>query len=95
MLGAPPGDQAVHRHLPLLTNAVAASHGLQVILWVPVAIIDDDGIGRGQGDALAAGTGGQQEHKGSVTCLRATGWTGLLAGLPISNGRCLLLLPRC
>jgi len=68
----PPGDQAVPGDLPLLTNAVAAGHGLQVILWVPVAVSsDDDGVCRGQGDALAAGPGGQQEHKwGRISGLR-------------------------
>ena len=42
---------------------IAAPH-LQVVLWVPVAVKDDAGVGRSQGDALPARLSGQQEHKG-------------------------------
>lgn len=56
-------DEAVHGHLLLLSDAVAARHGLQVVLWVPVRVVDDARVGDGQRDALAARACGQQEHK--------------------------------
>ena len=36
--------------------------GLQVLLRVPVAVEEDDGVGGGQVDALAAGAGAEQEE---------------------------------
>ncbi len=50
---------------------------LQVLLWVPVAVIDDDRVGRSQVDAQATRARGQQEHPcGGV---RVEGGDGSLA----------------
>ena len=38
-------------HGPLLADAVAAVHGLEVVVRVPVRVVDDDGIRGGQVDA--------------------------------------------
>lgn len=43
-------------HLSLCTH-------LQVVLWVPVWVEDDAGVGRRQVDAQASGSGAQQENK--------------------------------
>jgi hypothetical protein len=34
---------------------------LDVVVWVPVRVVDDDGVGRVQVDAETSGTRGQQE----------------------------------
>lgn len=47
--------------LPYLSNAMASSLGLQVILWVPVVVKDDDRVGRRQVDAHTSST--RREHK--------------------------------
>ena len=45
---------------------------LDVIVRVPVGVVDDDGVGGGQVDAQAPGPGGQQEGKlgGAGSCGR-------------------------
>lgn len=48
-------------YLVLLSDPVSASLRLQVVLWVPVAVKDDDGVGRRKIDAETAGTCRQQE----------------------------------
>ena len=47
----------------LLAQPVSPSLGLQVIVGVPVAVIDDDSVSCGQVDAQASCFGGQQEDK--------------------------------
>ena len=60
----------VARHQPVdahelgLADAMAARLGLQVVLWVPVGIVDDDRVGGRQVDAHAARARAQQEEKG-------------------------------
>ncbi len=46
-----------------LPNAMGSGHGLQVVLWIPVAVEDDDRVCSGQIDAQPTGPGGQQEGK--------------------------------
>lgn len=36
---------------------------LQVVLWIPVRVIDDDGVGSGQVDSESAGASAEQEDK--------------------------------
>ena len=36
---------------------------LEIILWVPVGVVDDDGVGGGQIDAETAGASTQQEDE--------------------------------
>mmetsp|Transcript_16565 Transcript_16565/g.57911 ORF Transcript_16565/g.57911 Transcript_16565/m.57911 type:complete len:886 (+) Transcript_16565:420-3077(+) len=63
-------DEAEHAHLLLLPDAVRAIHGLQVHLRVPVAVVEDDDVGRGEVDAEPAGARGQQEHEAVALVLR-------------------------
>mmetsp|Transcript_15009 Transcript_15009/g.38568 ORF Transcript_15009/g.38568 Transcript_15009/m.38568 type:complete len:573 (+) Transcript_15009:2004-3722(+) len=56
-------DEAVNLDVAGLPDAVAPRHGLQVILRVPVRVVQDDHIGCGEGDALPASLCGQKEHK--------------------------------
>lgn len=58
--GAARGE-AVHDDGPLLADAVAAVLRLQVLLGVKVRIEEDDGVGAGEVDALAAGAGREEE----------------------------------
>lgn len=58
--GAARGE-AVHDDGPLLADAVAAVLRLQVLLGVKVRVEEDDGIGAGEVDALAAGAGREEE----------------------------------
>ncbi len=58
--GAARGE-AVHDDGPLLADAVAAVLRLQVLLGVEVGVEEDDGVGTGEVDALAAGAGRQEE----------------------------------
>jgi hypothetical protein len=46
-----------------LPDPVAAGLSLQIILRVPVAVVDDDGVGGHQVDAETSGFGAQQEDK--------------------------------
>lgn len=52
------GDHAVDVDAVALPDAVGAVHGLQVHLGVPVRVVDDDGVGRGEVYSQAAGTRG-------------------------------------
>ena len=45
----------------LLADTVTSSLSLEVVLGVPVAVIDDHRVRRHQVDAEAAGAGGEQE----------------------------------
>ena len=53
---------------------------LEVLMGVPVRVVDDDGVGRGQVDAKAAGTRGEQENKHVRVSVESA--HGLLAVLP-------------
>lgn len=48
-------------HLSLLADPVRSGLRLQVVLWVPVRVEDDHGVGGRQVDSQAASTGRQQE----------------------------------
>lgn len=45
-----------------LADAVGAILGLQVLLGVPVAVKQDDGVGSGEVDTKAAGAGAEEEE---------------------------------
>jgi hypothetical protein len=42
---------------------VTSGLSLEIVLRVPVAVVDDDGVGGDQVDAQASGFGAQQEDK--------------------------------
>ena len=65
------GDEPVHLHLLGLPDAVAARHRLQVVLRVPVAVVDDGGVGGGEGDAHPAGARGEQVDKARPVAVEA------------------------
>ena len=66
------GDEAVHLDLFGLSDTVTSRHGLQIVLWVPIAVEDDGGVRRREGDAHAAGARGQQVgESGSVESVDA------------------------
>ena len=48
-------------YLFLLSDPVSPGLRLQVVLWVPVAVENDDSVCRGEIDPQTTGTGGQQE----------------------------------
>ena len=52
-------DAPRHRpYLAGLSDSVSAGEGLDVVVWVPVRVVDDDGVGRGQVDTQTSGPGG-------------------------------------
>jgi len=53
---------------------------LHVLVGVPVTVVDDDGVSRGEVDAQAASPGGQQEDEDVGVCVE--GADGFLAVLP-------------
>jgi len=48
-------------HLVLLSNAMSTGLSLDVVLWVPVAVKDDDRVSRREVDTQTSGTSWQQE----------------------------------
>ena len=58
------GHETVDTHLFRLTNAVRASHRLQVVLRVPVTVEDDYGVCRREVDSEA--TGARRQEKAEV-----------------------------
>ena len=56
-------DEAVDLDGLVLTNPVAASLCLEVVLRVPVRIIDDDSIGSCEVDTKTTGPRAKKEHK--------------------------------
>ena len=56
-------DEAVNLDRLVLPDPVTASLRLQVVLRVPVRVVDDDGVGGRQVDAQPTRTRAQQEHK--------------------------------
>ena len=57
------GQESVDVDRVLLPDPVRAGHRLEVVLRVPVRVEDDDGVGRREVDAEAAGAGGEQEDE--------------------------------
>lgn len=55
--------QAVYRDVLCLADPVASIHGLGVVGRVPIAVVEDDGVGRGQIDAQASRLRGEQEDE--------------------------------
>ena len=60
------GHQAVHLHLLRLTDAVAPRHRLEIVLWVPVRVVDDGGVRGGEGDPHAARAGGEEVDESAI-----------------------------
>jgi len=56
-------DKAEDVDLLLLANTMCAILCLQIDLRVPVAVVEDDNVGRGQVDAKAASSSCEQKHK--------------------------------
>lgn len=56
-------DEAVDGDLASLAKAVGTVHGLLVNCGIPVAVVEDDRVSRGQVNAQATSTRRQQEHK--------------------------------
>ena len=54
LLGSVFGDEAEDAHLLLLADAMRAVHGLEIGLWVPVRVVENDDVGRVEIDAEAA-----------------------------------------
>lgn len=72
-------DSPVDHDRLLLAQPVGPGLGLQVIVGVPVTVVDDDGVSCGQVDAQAPGFGGQQEDK--IVCRAPVELVN--AGLPL------------
>mmetsp|Transcript_9174 Transcript_9174/g.41610 ORF Transcript_9174/g.41610 Transcript_9174/m.41610 type:complete len:513 (+) Transcript_9174:2353-3891(+) len=57
------GDEAVHLDLLRLADAVTARHGLQVVLRVPIGVVDYGGVCGGERDTHATCSGRQEVHE--------------------------------
>ena len=76
------GHEAVHLDFFRLADAVAPRHRLEIVLRVPVGVVNDGGVGGGERDAHAAGSCGEQVDEALAVCVEAVD-----AGLAISLGR--------
>ena len=73
LLDRVPRDKSVDHDFVGLPDPVGAGEGLDVVVRIPVGIIDDDSIRCGQIDAQTSGSGGQQERKlWRIRCCRNT-----------------------
>merc|ERR1711892_549148 len=63
LLHGVPGDESVYHDLILLPDPVGSAEGLDIIVRIPVTVIDDNGVGSGQIDSETSSPGGEQEHK--------------------------------
>jgi len=65
-------DEAVDHDFVRLTDPVRATERLDVVVGVPVAVVDEDGVGSGQVDPEAASPGREQKGEviGAGCCVR-------------------------
>ena len=63
LLNAAFRDESEDIHLLRLTNTMCAVHGLQIGLRVPVTVVQDDNVCRGEVDTQPTGTRGEQEDE--------------------------------
>ena len=62
------GDEAIHFDCFVLSNPVAASLSLDVVLGIPVRVVDDDSVCSGEVDPQSPSTSAQQEDKPIRVC---------------------------
>jgi len=62
-LDAPAGDEAEDEHLVRLAEPVRARQRLDVVVRVPVRVVEHDGVGGGEVDAQAARARREQEDE--------------------------------
>ena len=55
------GDESVYIHILLLTNPMSSVHGLQIDLWIPIRVIENDVVGRHQVDTETTRSGRNKE----------------------------------
>lgn len=63
-------DVAIHKFWPGLSDAVTPVLCLLVIVWIAVDVMQDDDISGGQVDTEPTCSGGQQEHKDVLVCVK-------------------------
>ena len=81
LLVCPVSDEAVHLNVLLLSDAVAACLCLHIVLWVPIAIKNDNGISDLKIDAEATGTRAKEEDE----TIRAGPAEAVYCGLAVST----------
>ena len=62
------GDESIHFDCLVLSNPVAASLSLDVVLGIPVRVVDDDSVCSGEVDPQSPSTSAQQEDKPIRVC---------------------------
>ena len=65
------GNKPIDHDFVLLSDTMRPAKSLDVIVRIPIRVVDDDGVCRGQIDTQTTGTRGQEEHKlfGSRSCV--------------------------
>ena len=58
-----PNQYSISSYLLLLTDTMGSGEGLDIVVGIPIGVIDNDGIGSGQVDTQTTSAGGQQEHE--------------------------------
>ncbi len=56
-------DEPVDIDWVFLADSMSSIHGLEIHLWVPVAVVNDDCVGAGQVDTQTTGSCGEQEDE--------------------------------
>lgn len=56
-------DEAIHSDLTSLTKTMCTIHGLRVIRRVPVVIVENDSVGRGEVYTKTSGTCTEKKHE--------------------------------
>jgi len=63
LIDAVRSDEPEHIHRLRLSNPVGPIHSLQIRLWIPVVVVENDNISSGQIDTESSSASGEQERK--------------------------------
>ena len=63
LLDRVPGNESIDHDFVLLSDTMRSGQSLNVIVRIPIGVIDDDRVGSVQVDAQATGSGGQEEDE--------------------------------
>lgn len=86
-------NQTIHLNLAFLTDSVSPGSGLDVVLWVPVRVVNDYHIGTGEIDTNTSCFSWQKEHISLfVRVIVSVDWSLSLFGLDLTIDSFVLVL---
>lgn len=62
-------NKAIHHNIPLLTQSMGTIHRLNILLWIPVRVVQNDCVGCTQIDSQSSRTSRQQEDRNVLSRL--------------------------